>query len=333
MRRAAHSSRRLVRAVLLVTVALVAWPPVVSAPQQPPAPRPPTTAPQPAPRASNETWVQNHLVTELWSGPNAGAVFFGWLRKFSYLRVERSEGNRLYVFNPRSNNFAFVDATAVGPSGPPPPDYLEPIKELAKVNAPARFVGKADIYAEPVADEAVWLRNDWHNVPVLVEAKVKGDGAGDWYRLESGEFVSGEHLRLPGPPAASYTGKWIDADLSSPTIVTAYEGNRPVASALAIRGVAAWQTPVGTFRIRSRVYNETMSSEGLGIPRNAPGGYYVQNVLFTQYFTGDGAAIHYNYWSSNWGYPGSHGCLGLPLAESKWAWDWAAAGTPIKVFA
>jgi hypothetical protein len=300
------------------------------------APLPPQVANEPsaptmqvAPPASDGKWVQNHLVTELWSGPDSGAVFFGWLRKFSYLRIERAQGNRLYVFNPRSNNFAFVDATAVGPSGPPPPDYLEPIKELARLNLPARIVGKADVYAEPAADDAVWLRNDWHNAPVIVEAKVKGDGASDWYRLDSGEFISGEHLRLPGPPAASYPGKWIDADLNSPTIVTAYEGNRPVASALAIRGVAAWQTPVGTFRIWRRVYNETMSSEGLGIPRNAPGGYYVQNVLFTQYFSGDGAAIHYNYWSSNWGYPGSHGCLGMTYEDSLWFWNWAEVGTPV----
>ena len=34
----------------------------------------------------------------------------------------------------------------------------------------------------------------------------------------------------------------------------------------------------------------------------------------------------------NWGYGGSHGCLGLPLTESKWAWDWAETGTPVIVF-
>ena len=56
-----------------------------------------------------------------------------------------------------------------------------------------------------------------------------------------------------------------------------------------------------------------MNSDTIGIPRFGPGGYYLTNVLFTQYFTGDGASIHYNYWSSNWGYAGSHGCLGLTL--------------------
>ena len=67
----------------------------------------------------------------------------------------------------------------------------------------------------------------------------------------------------------------------------------------------------GVFTILRRVANETMNSDTIGIPRFGPGGYYLTNVLFTQYFTGDGASLHYNYWSGNWGYAGSHGCLGL----------------------
>jgi lipoprotein-anchoring transpeptidase ErfK/SrfK len=74
-----------------------------------------------------------------------------------------------------------------------------------------------------------------------------------------------------------------------------------------------------------------MNSETIGIPRFSAGGYYLTNVLFTQYFTGDGASIHYNYWSSNWGYAGSHGCLGMTYADSAHLWNWATLGTPINV--
>jgi hypothetical protein len=28
---------------------------------------------------------------------------------------------------------------------------------------------------------------------------------------------------------------------------------------------------------------------------------------------------------------GSHGCLGLSLADSKWLWDWSTIGTPVVV--
>jgi lipoprotein-anchoring transpeptidase ErfK/SrfK len=113
--------------------------------------------------------------------------------------------------------------------------------------------------------------------------------------------------------------------------VTAYDGDRPVYTALAVKGTVAFQTPTGLFRILRRVQNETMDSATIGIPRTAPGGYYLPDVLYTQYFTGDGAALHYNYWRSNWGYAGSHGCMGLNLEDSRFLWDFATVGTPIWV--
>jgi lipoprotein-anchoring transpeptidase ErfK/SrfK len=74
-----------------------------------------------------------------------------------------------------------------------------------------------------------------------------------------------------------------------------------------------------------------MNSDTIGIPRFGPGGYYLTGVLFTQYFTSDGASIHYNYWSANWGYAASHGCLGLTYADSSFLWGWAGIGTPISI--
>lgn len=287
-------------------------------------------APDPPP-ANAAQWVQNHRPTELWSGAGPGAVSFGPLRQFSYLRVEAGGKDRLYVYNPRTSNFAYVDVSAVGPSGPPPASYLALGKPIAALNRPGRLVGQSSLYAEPDSDDANWLRSGAHNEPVVVEAQVSGVGEGDWYRLSSGEFVTADQLRLPGPPTAHYDGKWIDADLNEPVMVTAYEGDQIVASMLAIKGVVSWNTPIGTYAIWRRVPNETMSSEGLGIPRNAPGGYYVQNVLFTQYFSRDGAALHYNYWSNNFGYRGSHGCLGLNYDDSVWIWNWADFGTPVVI--
>ena len=77
----------------------------------------------------------------------------------------------------------------------------------------------------------------------------------------------------------------------------------------------------------------TMDSETLvpPIPRDDPGGYLLKNVLYTQYFSSDGSSIHYNYWLVTFGYPGSHGCLGINLDDSKFFWDWAGIGTPIVI--
>jgi lipoprotein-anchoring transpeptidase ErfK/SrfK len=90
-------------------------------------------------------------------------------------------------------------------------------------------------------------------------------------------------------------------------------------------------TPTGTFSIIRRVANETMDSSTVGIPRNSPGGYYLTNVLWTQYFLPGGQSIHYNYWSSNFGYPGSHGCLGLSYADASFMWSFAGIGTPVSI--
>src|SRR4029079_17571543 len=113
---------------------------------------------------------------------------------------------------------AFVDATAVGPSGAPSSEYLVATQVVQKLNVPARLVGNANIYADPGADDSVWLRSGSHNTPVTVEAQVKGDGT-PWYRLDTGEYVAGDQIRLPGTPTARYSGKWIDADLTEPTVV------------------------------------------------------------------------------------------------------------------
>ncbi|MCL4545743.1 MAG: hypothetical protein M1118_14305 [Chloroflexi bacterium] len=65
-------------------------------------------------------WVENFVTTSLWSGPNSAAVNFGMQPQFSsFLVVQPQQGPRLYVYNPQTENYAYIDADAVGPSGPP----------------------------------------------------------------------------------------------------------------------------------------------------------------------------------------------------------------------
>ena len=127
--------------------------------------------------------------------------------------------------------------------------------------------------------------------------------------------------------------RWVDADLREPALLTAYQGDEIVYTTLVIKGRAISPTPMGTYRIIRRVANEIMDSATLGIPRNSPRGYYLTNVLYTQYFHGSGAAIHYNYWGSEFGYAGSNGCLGLNLEDSLWFWNWAGMGTVVNIHA
>jgi lipoprotein-anchoring transpeptidase ErfK/SrfK len=270
---------------------------------------------------AEERWVQTWQPAELWSNPGPTAISFGKVRPFTYLRLHgEAEGGRIYVYNPRTQNFAYVDAGTVGPSTPPSAAYLNGPAVRATLNLPARASGTASIYREPVQDELSWAHDLQHNDIVLVKDLVEAGDGTRWYRLQDGTYALQDQVRTPGPitPPA---GKWIDVILSGPTLVTAYEDGKALYSAMAIHGIGGWETPYGTYRMISRVANERMRGPG----------WDVSNVLFTQYFTGAGHSIHYNYWSSNWGYAGSHGCLGMNYADSLWFWEWATLGTPVDI--
>ena len=96
-------------------------------------------------------------------------------------------------------------------------------------------------------------------------------------------------------------------------------------------GSEKYPTMTGTHIVMYRQQDVLMDSSTVGIPRNGPGGYFLKNVLYTQYFRDTGESLHYNWWSSAWGAPGSHGCLGLSLGDSKLLWDWATVGTPVLI--
>jgi lipoprotein-anchoring transpeptidase ErfK/SrfK len=278
-------------------------------------------------------WVQALTKTELWSANGPGAVSFGPLRQWSYLKVlGPQDGDRFYVENPLTKGTAWVDAKAIAPSGEPPASYLSTGMIVKRtINTPARAVGTARVRSTPEAAEDNQVGTLQHNEALNVIDEVVGVDGDSWYRIADKQFVYADSVRIPTPPAQQHPGRWIDAELTEPAMITLYENNKIVDMALAIKGTLAWETPKGEFTILRRVANETMDSGTLGIPRNAPGGYHVENVLFTQYFTNDGSSFHFNYWSSNFGYRGSHGCLGLSYDDAIFLWQWADVGTLVEI--
>lgn len=303
-------------------------------------------------------WVATKRATALWLDDEGQDVH--WLPRGILLRTKPGErGARLHAWCPAFSCFGSVDAASVEDA--PAPDeatlraqravpVLPPV--ISSAELPGRVIGAANVRTWPEARPDTMVRTLGHNAPVWVLEVVEGEDGEPWYRVsdETGGpnaprgasfFIHASTVRAPRtdfhPVSANpdrVPSRWFEADLLEPALLTAYEDHRAVWSSLALHGREPNVTPLGEHRILWRVPNETMTSERVypPIPRNAPGGYYLENVLYTQYFTKTGAAIHYNYWSSNWGYRGSHGCLGLPLAESKWAWDWASTGTPVVVF-
>ncbi len=299
----------------------------------------PATPPQPLrkgpslPADFDGWWISNFQETDLWTGAGEDATSLGKVAQFRrFLVVEPQNGDRLKVWNPEKDQIGFVDASVVGPSGPSVWMQSQQSRVIGQVNLPGRSVGnKTFVRNLPVYDDETELRQAPNNTPLNVRDAVTVADGTEWYRVGDGEYVLASEVRLPRSVPNALPGRWIDADLSEPALVTAYEGNRVVYTAMAIKGFSATPTLRGTFQILRRVADETMDSQTIGIPRDGPGGYLLKNVLYTQYFTSDGASLHYNYWLGTFGYAGSHGCLGLNLDDAKWLWDWTTVGTPVVI--
>jgi lipoprotein-anchoring transpeptidase ErfK/SrfK len=132
---------------------------------------------------------------------------------------------------------------------------------------------------------------------------------------------------LPGPEVAGE--RWILVDLGAQT-TSAMLGESVYYTALVTTGKDGWETPRGEFQILYRVPNETMTSAAIG----AEEFYDLKDVLYTQYFTDRGHALHLNYWRDPYYFGNirsSHGCVGMRLADAEFFWNFATLGTRVVI--
>ena len=157
-----------------------------------------------------DTWVQNFRATERWPSADATEGSFGPLRQFSFLKIAAPpEANHIYVYNPKMDDYTFVDLVDVGPSGAPSAEYLSGPKEVKAINLPARVNGKSLLYDEPSLVEGVptWPLDNNHSITVV--AQVEGDARATWYKLAEGGYLKADDVRLqrerpsPTPVAGS----------------------------------------------------------------------------------------------------------------------------------
>jgi hypothetical protein len=218
---------------------------------------------------------------------------------------------------------------------PPPLPTIDPKDWNPKVWQGATL-GDTNVRAEPsTQSEAIELKLDRSSI-VVVEW-VKGEelfpGADEWAKLEGQGYIYSRNvgrnapvLPTPLPKNAPKTGRWIDVQLTQ-QLITLYEDREPVRVVVTTSGMAGWETPPGEYAITWRKANETMTSGAIG----AEHFFKLEDVLYTQYFTDEGHAIHYAWWRTpeTIGRPGSHGCLNVLLDDAAFMWDWADVGTPI----
>ena len=305
----------------------------------------PSDAPDPAPggaQPDGSTWAVTLEPAALHGRPDEASDQFTVVRPLTHLQILRYEGEWAYVNHPRGGGSAYVRSDLLGPSDPPstyvwanPPPVEEELHQQAWIMKETPLA----VYPTPADEAADLLLRPGESV--VVNASLHGEDGELWYRTEEGDYVAAGAVSFtprptlpvlaPTVPVRTFPGRWLDVSLTEPARLTAYEGTSPVRTMLVIKGVGRFQTPTGVFSIVRRVANETMDSASIGIPRNGRGGYYLKNVLFTQYFTAAGHSLHYNWWSSMFGYSGSHGCLGLSYADSAFLWGWATTGTPVSI--
>ena len=310
---------------------------------QPAPPSEPVTSPE---AAANATWAVALGPAPLHSQPDEQSETFRELRPGSPLQILGYVDEWAWVYDPRpgQQGTAYVHSDLLGPSEPPSAYvFRQPPTDEESVGQTGRLVADTSLAVYPSPSPEAVLGDVDEGSWVTISGTVQGEDGARWYRTDDGNFLPSDAVSLeplpaapalaeaPSPPNRIYAGRWLDANLTEPVRVTAYENGTPVRTMLAIKGRIPRPTPTGEFSILRRVANETMDSRTIGIPLSAPGGYLLKNVLFTQYFTNDGASLHYNYWSSNFGYAGSHGCLGLSYADSAWLWTWATVGTQLSI--
>lgn len=127
---------------------------------------------------------------------------------------------------------------------------------------------------------------------------------------------------------------WVGINLTE-QVGAAMVGWEPARMILVTTGKPGWDTPQGQFRIVRRVANETMTSAALGIT-DPDDQYVLEDVLYTQYFTWVGHALHLNYWrpESVFGRQStSHGCVGMRLPDAEHLWHHLGIGSRVYIHA
>jgi hypothetical protein len=110
----------------------------------------PTATPVPTAPA----WVQALRPVPLWSGPDELAIQLGTAARWDYLLIAQPQsGDRLFVQVARTQDYAWVDALSVGPSGAPPPGWPP-----ADLPAPPQDLSVG--WVATVADAALWADPD-----------------------------------------------------------------------------------------------------------------------------------------------------------------------------
>jgi lipoprotein-anchoring transpeptidase ErfK/SrfK len=166
----------------------------------------------------------------------------------------------------------------------------------------------------------------------LLQALAAGSGVAALVQLGQRSAFASDGIPLLIPEDIGADEHWVDVNLTEQAAV-AMVGVDWVRVAAVTTGKDGWDTPEGEFRIVYRVANETMTSASLNIS-DPTDQYVLKDVLYTQYFTTVGHALHLNYWQPQSVFGNrrtSHGCVGMPLADAEFLWKHLGVGSRVVI--
>lgn len=123
------------------------------------------------------------------------------------------------------------------------------------------------------------------------------------------------------PSSIGLDEKWIHVNLAEQNVV-AYEGDKPVYTALISSGKKGYDTPTGLYSMQRKFISKTMRAvdaiEGL---------YHIEDIPYIMSYHG-GYAMHGAFWHNTFGEVRSHGCTNLPPADARWLFFWSQPDIP-----
>ncbi|MHB0915777.1 MAG: L,D-transpeptidase [Thermoleophilia bacterium] len=113
--------------------------------------------------------------------------------------------------------------------------------------------------------------------------------------------------------------KLIDVNLTTQT-VSLYDNDVLVKTLICSSGSQATPSLTGTYSVYAKAEELDMRGEGYSAP----------DVPWVLMFNGD-YTIHGNYWATTFGVPSSHGCVGLPVPDAEYLYNWTPIGTIVSI--
>lgn len=153
----------------------------------------------------------------------------------------------------------------------------------------------------------------------------------DWYKIGRDEWIEQRLLAKVVPdtqrPQGVEADSWIAINLYEQTLAV-YEQGRLIYATLVSSGLGGWWTQPGVFRIQTKLGSDPMRG---AFEADRSDFYYLEDVPWVMYYDQQ-RALHGAYWHNGFGYPRSHGCVNLSLADAEWLYDWTEEGTWVYVF-